>query len=1539
VYVAEAIPNHRISQFTATGGFVRTWGADVVTGGATGTGTTSTTTNPSQITSVVTTSKAFVVGQAITGANIPAGTRITAVGADTITMSQAATGSGSVAITAPTGSENTPVNEQQTVTVTATGGNFRLAYTTPNPSPTTAVNNTTANIAFDATAAQVQAALEALGNIGAGNVAVSSPNPTGGPYTVTFQGTRFADTNVAAMTVVAGSPNPLTGGTATVATVREGASGLEVCTVAAECKAGFAGAGAGQLNVPMGLAVDQSNGYVYATSSNNRRVDVFSGTGQFAGAFGFDVLPGDPNPSGPDFCTTATGCQAAAAAGANAGRFGANTPFARPAVDPSTPGRVFVPDPGNLRMAQYSTTITAGVLTAVSFDKAFGWDVIPGGTVGLESCTTGTTCQAGQTTAGGNNPGQFTASSPTSVAVDSTGAIYATSGPLAANGTCSAATPCRVQKFTPDASAAATFGPGSGPGQLTFETGITNEVAGLDLAVDLDNDHLFVLRKETPTTYRVVEYDNTGTHVETHPSGAAITTSSTTNTTALGLAIGTADRVYTNMAQSGTGQVFILGPIDPPGVTIDPVSDIESTTATFTGTVTIPAPGSPTFNTKYRFEYTKNGVVWTAIPVPDANVADGSTGTHTVSQAVIDLDPDTLYQVRLVATTGPSATSSTVVFTTPPVPPTPPRIALAYAEEITQTSARLGAHIDPEGLSTSYHFEWGPTPAYGTNVPAFDRQVGAGDQVVVAQEPIEGLAAQTTYHYRVIAKNSAGTTTGPDQRFETLNSCGLTDGRCYELVSPADKGPVALAGGSALLGAGLRFQAAPEGPGIAYQMAYGLDDSLTGNDVLHKADRDGTGWSSTQLDAPALDVTNTPGAGRMSQPYALSRDLSCGVYASPLALAEDAPTGALDQGQSNLYRRNPDGSWTTISNLEPQQLGGDSWVVVGVVPGASGQCDRVVFTTEYKFTGLSSAGVRGLYEWVDGTLRNVGVIPGPSGPVVASVAPGASAESLEFSSNPSYGTNSFLNVVSSDGSRIFFTATRQASALAAELGKRSVFVRENGTTTVDVSKSQTAVPNDGLTRYEMASKDGEHVFFTARYGLAANSVSGGPTSCDVTLSGPNGAGCALYRYSVDSGVLTDLSVAESGVSNSAGAGVAGVLAASDDGSRVYFAARGQLIAGRGDTQPANLAAGTYNLYLSESASSDETLRFVGKVAGGGVGRSPFVSRFTDATGGGYWSSRVTSDGRRLLFETEVNVTGYDSGGPGEAYLYDADTDTMVCVSCRRDRQLSVGSASANRLSSAMVAGNLLVPPVSLTADGERVFFTSPNRLAVGATEGRPNVYQWENGQISFLASSPHGAPGAGEGVAFVGASDSGDDVYFTTINRMTWQDTDAKLDVYDARVGGGFALPAPIPTPCDPLADGVCSGDGGASGVESKVETRGGSGDGNAVSVRNSLVLGRVSLAQRRRVARSGVFDLRVRTSKAGLVRVVASGRVGRRTRRVAVASKRVGAAGVARVRVRLSFAAVRALRSGRALRLNVRVTQAGVRARTATVRLPGASS
>lgn len=92
-----------------------------------------------------------------------------------------------------------------TVTGSPAGGTFTLTVTDSVP-----VSQTTATIAYNASAATMQSAIEALSNVGAGNVGVNGS--AGGPWTVKFV------SSLGAMTIALGT-NSLTGGTSPTVTI------------------------------------------------------------------------------------------------------------------------------------------------------------------------------------------------------------------------------------------------------------------------------------------------------------------------------------------------------------------------------------------------------------------------------------------------------------------------------------------------------------------------------------------------------------------------------------------------------------------------------------------------------------------------------------------------------------------------------------------------------------------------------------------------------------------------------------------------------------------------------------------------------------------------------------------------------------------------------------------------------------------------------------------------------------------------------------------------------------------------------------------------------------------------------------------------------------------------------------------------------------------------------------------------------------------------------------------------------------------------
>jgi hypothetical protein len=99
--------------------------------------------------------------------------------------------------------------------------------------------------------------------------------------------------------------------------------------------------------------------------------------------------------------------------------------------------------------------------------------------------------------------------------------------------------------------------------------------------------------------------------------------------------------------------------------------------------------------------------------------------------------------------------------------PPPPEVTTGVAGDITDTTATLNGSIDPNGRQTSYYFEYGTTTAYGSRAPVPDGDAGSGTALENVSAPISGLSPSTTYHFRLVAVSSAGTTEGADRTFTT----------------------------------------------------------------------------------------------------------------------------------------------------------------------------------------------------------------------------------------------------------------------------------------------------------------------------------------------------------------------------------------------------------------------------------------------------------------------------------------------------------------------------------------------------------------------------------------------------------------------------------------------------------------------------------------------------------------------------------------------------------------------------------------------------
>jgi hypothetical protein len=1097
-----------------------------------------------------------------------------------------------------------------------------------------------------------------------------------------------------------------------------------------------------------------------------------------------------PGSSGFEVCVATNGdvCQkglTASTGGALKSTFN-GYPTVAPAGSPNA-GDVLVADPANLRVQEYTS--------AGAFVRTFGFDVVAAGPDGngtaFEVCTAakGDACKIGVS---GSGSGQF-ANSVNRVAEDAAGNLY----------TVESGTPnFRVQKFTL-------------PGNVVTPQGNFSEAntkgtaaasAPFDVAIDPSDNDVLVTKAfaagATPTCpntgvaslaeRRIVEVSSIGTLEATHMGCAGINVVN-------GLAVrGSTGDIYVASTTTESRLYVLNAPLTAPTVGFSGISGITAHSAIVSGFVN---PNGPTLayglTTGYHVNLRKEGeAAFTPAPASDVNVGRGLVNA-SFNQQLTGLVPNAVYEVQIVASRGfnaGQASTATFSFSTPAAAPeiSPP---FATAADPTGTKAGLYGFVNPNNQATTYRFEYGTTTDYGTSVPAPDGSAGSGATSAPVKQLLSGLTPGTTYHYRLRANNPSGGVLSPDGTFTTpspTEAGQLPDNRAFELVSPADKRP---SGGVYVFfnGAQLTFQGADDGNAIDYVIQGGLADSTKGGEVVYTAQRGSEGWMSTQAAPPAL--VPSPVATAPSRFNYFNKDISCGFTQTPSPITSDVPEVDKDNAVVNLYRRNPDGSFTLITNLAPSNpaTATDPLGMAYIVAGASPNCDRVYFaSTVYKLT----PGASGLYEWNEGVLKDAGIRPDGS---VAPPMPGTFEVAPRLGGDSTGPRATRYRAVSEDGSRLFFTSI---SNQGATNGKRAVFMRE-GDKTIDVTLPTTTTPTQGA-RFELATPDGSHVYFMANIGLAGPVGNGSQEDCTaLSVDVGSTASCDIYDYNVETGTLTDLTT-DTNPADPKGAASQGIVGVSGDGSYVYFAAKGQLLPGAGKTFSENTGTTkTSNIYLRH----DGQLQYVasvldqdlsGNAVGGGHSAGGMLARWSQT-----WSSWVTPSGRDLVFESRANLAGYNSGSKEIVYHYSADTEQLQCVSCRADGQPSPTEADIG-------VGNQLPGPVTpetqialhyarpMSDDGSKVFFISRDPLAPAAVEGQRNLYEWENGRVHLLQIL-----GTKERLADTSAD--GSDVFFTSAQQLVGQDFDNEIDLYDARTNGGFPPPPPAPVPCEPAAD-ECQG-------------------------------------------------------------------------------------------------------------------------------------
>ncbi|HEY4277538.1 MAG TPA: fibronectin type III domain-containing protein [Conexibacter sp.] len=195
-----------------------------------------------------------------------------------------------------------------------------------------------------------------------------------------------------------------------------------------------------------------------------------------------------------------------------------------------------------------------------------------------------------------------------------------------------------------------------------------------------------------------------------------------------------------------------------PNVSTLPANGVTQTAVTLHGTVNPHGVA-----TSYSFQWGTSASYGQETP---SSSAGSASAARNVSFRLTGLTPGTTYHFRVVASNADGTTVGVGrTFKTALPPANPPLILSTSPFSPYANSVTLTALVNPNGAATSYRFQFGTTTSYGAET--FAASIGAGVQPVPVTVPLSGLQARTTYHFRAVVSNRAGTVVGPDATFTT----------------------------------------------------------------------------------------------------------------------------------------------------------------------------------------------------------------------------------------------------------------------------------------------------------------------------------------------------------------------------------------------------------------------------------------------------------------------------------------------------------------------------------------------------------------------------------------------------------------------------------------------------------------------------------------------------------------------------------------------------------------------------------------------------
>jgi hypothetical protein len=422
------------------------------------------------------------------------------------------------------------------------------------------------------------------------------------------------------------------------------------------------------------------------------------------------------------------------------------------------------------------------------------------------------------------------------------------------------------------------------------------------------------------------------------------------------------------------------------------------------------------------------------------------------------------------------------------------------------------------------------------------------------------------------------------------------------------------------------------------------------------------------------------------------------------------------------------------------------------------------------------------------------------------------------------------HLVSADGSEVFFQDVRQLTAGAPGPEIENVYMRRGATTTLLSSAAQRTLPTTiapSGSAFGDATPDGHSAFFS--------------TASQLT-DGDGNASVDVYRYDVPSGEVSLVSA----FANTQAAATEGTgsyfVAASADGSHVYFASRD-------DLDPNSAPAGNaWKLYervggqsrfiavdraladVAEALTSVQLNGCAGESTTAVAGEETTANQFDSGGCDQVATIRATADGSRLLFESAQALTPGAATGlkcltaspfapngdtalagtgggplfdglPGQGcniYLYDDASRTVTLVS---PGSATYGAFLMRHPFPNTHGGNQMTAPLGqpllMSRDGGRVFFSSRDALLPGAVNGLANIYMWSEGSLT-LVSPPNETSEA----VYDDNSADGSQVFFHSRQSLIpGADNNGQFAIYDAQLGGSPAVgPSDPPSAPQPVA-------------------------------------------------------------------------------------------------------------------------------------------